>query len=253
MQTLLDVVQGILNKLDSDAVSSIGDTVEADQIADLVRQVYFDIIDEYSLPGQRILTTLEGLSDLTKPNVLKIPDNTSSLLTFEYDTRLTSEDAIRYTPVCYMLPAEFLRMVNQRNSNDTDRFLVVNVVPNVSIITDVTQAPQKWTSFNDEHIVTDSYNAAIESTLQSSKTQVWVEKRHAFEKTDGFVFHLPQNLQSLFYRTAENEAYAIAKQVVNPKLEQKESRLRIRAQRNKHRDTQFGNNTMVGSPNYGRK
>jgi hypothetical protein len=79
-----------------------------------------------------------------------------------------------------------------------------------------------------------------------------MEKRWVFTKESDFVVNLPQNLGSLLYRTAEGEAYAVYKQSVNPKLEQKERRLRIRAQRNKHRTQQFENNTMNGGPNYGR-
>jgi hypothetical protein len=252
-RTLLDIVQGILSKLDSDTVNSISDTVEADQIADIVKQTYYDIIDEYQLPGQRVISNLEGLSNLTKPNVLKIPDNTQALLTWQYDVRENDQDALRYSPVEYMQPSAFLKMVNQRDSADTDHYLVVEVATNVPIIVDITCGPRYWTSFDDVHIVTDNVNQQVDSTLQASKTQAWIERRAAFLKEDDFVVALPQNLESLLYRTAEGEAYAVFKQAVNPKLEQKERHLRIRAQRHKHRTQQTENNTIFGSPNYGRK
>lgn len=252
-RTLLDIVQGILSKIDSDAVSSIGDTVESDQIADLVRQTYLDIIDEYQLPGQRVIETLEGLSDINRPNMLKIPDDTQALLHWQYDIRRAPTDPIQYSPVEYRMPTDFLRLTNLRNAGDTDTYKIVYVEPNVPVIVHKKTRPQYWTSFDDKHIVTDNYNESVDATLQSSKTQAWVEKRHIFVKEDTFVLNLPQNLESLLYRTAENEAYAVFKQTVNPKLEQKERRLRIRAQRNKHRTQQYENNLMNGAPNYGRK
>lgn len=251
-RTVLDIVQGILSKLDSDEVSSIADTVEADQIADIVRQTYYDIIDEYQLPGQRVIGNLESLSDLTKPNVLKIPDNTQSLIAWNYDVRENSEDALRYSPVDYKMPSDFLNHVNQRDAKDTTKYETVYVSSGVPIVVDITCGPRYWTSFDDKHIVTDNVNKTVDSTLQAAKTQAWIETRWPFEKRDDFVVSLPQNLESLLYRTAENEAYAIFKQAVNPKLEQKERRLRIRAQRNKHRTQQYENNTIFGSPNYGR-
>jgi hypothetical protein len=251
-QTLLDVVQGILSKIDSDAVNDIGDTVESDQIADIVKQTYYDIIDEYELPGQRVLGTLEGLGDIERPNLLQIPEDTQALLNWQYDARLNDQDPLRYIPMEYRLPVDFLKTVNQRNSLDTVTYKVVQVNPDVKIIVDITAAPRYWTSFDDRIIVTDNVDLTIDTTLQASKTQAWMEKRWVFHKESDFVINLPQNLESLLYRTAENEAYAVYKQSVNPKLEQKERRLRIRAQRNKHRTQQYQNNTMNGGPNYGR-
>lgn len=251
-RTLLDIVQGILSTLDSDAVSSIGDTVEADQIADIVKKTYFDIIDEYQLPAQRVIGNLEALSDMAKPNVLKLPDDTQSLIQWQYDVREHPLDPISYRPVDYVPPHEFLRMTNARDATE-DSNGIVYVSPDTPMIVVTDAPPQLWTSFDDKHIVTDAYDSGVDASLQASKTQAWMEKRWVFLKEDAFLMNLPQNLESLLYRTAENEAYALFKQVVNPKLEQKERRLRIRAQRNKHRTQQYENNFMNGAPNYGRK
>lgn len=250
--TLLDVVQEILTTLDSDAVSSIGDTVEADQVADIVKKTYRDIIDEYQLPYQREICNLESVSNLDKPNVLKLPDNAQALLHWQYDMRTHPTDPISYSPVEYLPPYNFLEMTNKRNAS-TDGFRVVYVEIGTPVIVDTRFGPTKWTSFDDKLIVTDNFNSDVDATLQGSKTQAWIEKRRVFHKEDEFVIDLPENLLALLARTAENEAYALFKQTVNPKLEQKERRLRIRAQRNKHRSQQYENNLMNGAPNYGRK
>jgi hypothetical protein len=252
-RTLLDIVQGILSKLDSDAVNSIGDTVEADQVADLVRQTYYDIIDEYQLPGNRVIGNLESVSDTTRPNLLKLPDDIQALLHWQYDMREGLSDTPRYAPIEYKMPADFLMYVNQRDAADTETYVVVEVTPNVPVTVDKRFGPKYWTSFDDKHVVTDNYCAAVDVTLQGAKSQAWVEKRFIFTKEDDFVIVLPQNLESLLYRTAENEAYAVFKQALNPKLEEKEKHLRIRAQRNKHRTQQYENNFMNEAPNYGRK
>lgn len=251
-RTLLDIVQGILSTLDSDTVSSIGDTVEADQVADIVKKTYFDIIDEFQLPGQRVIANLEGLSDTTRPNLLKLPDDTQALLHWQYDVRDHLEDSPSYKPIEYRPPYEFLRMTNARDAVE-DQYDVIYVEPGTPVIVDTTTSPTFWTSFDDKIIVTDSFNSDVDATLQGAKTQAWIEKRWVFTKADDFVINLPSNLESLLYRTAENEAYALYKQTVNPKLEQKEHRLRIRAQRNKHRTQQYENNLLNGAPNYGRK
>lgn len=252
-RTLLDIVQSILSTLDSDTVNSISDTVESDQVADIVKQCYYDIIDEYQLPGSRVITNLEAVSDVNRPNMLKIPDDTQSLLHWQYDGRMVDSDPLRYGPVEYKPSELFLNYVNQRNSLETDRYVVVYVEPTLPIITDKTLHPRYWTSFDDKYIVTDNFCIDVDASLQASKTQAWVEKRHIFVKADSHIPNLPDNLQSILYRTAENTAYALNKQTVNPKLEQKEARLRIRTQRNKHRSQQYENNFMNGAPDYGRK
>lgn len=251
--TLLDVVQDVLSVIDSDAVSSISDTVEADQVADIVKNVYRDIVTEYNLPGKRTLETLEGLSDPARPNMLRIPDNIHKVLHWQYDCRLAEDSAIKYKEICYLEPTEFLRRMNQRNSLDGEIYMIVYPSPNVTLLVDKTRAPEYWTTFDDRHIVTDNFNLNVDAALQGAKTQAWLERRNVFVKSDTFIIELPAALEQLLFRTAENEAYALNKQIVNPKLEQKEARLRIRAQRNKHAANPYENNTMSGTPNYGRK
>jgi hypothetical protein len=91
----------------------------------------------------------------------------------------------------------------------------------------------------------------VDATLQQSKTQAFLEYGPTFTQADTFVPDLPANLEALFYRTVENTAYALFKQTVNPKLEVKERRLRVRAQRNKHKaDIQVSN--YKDTINYGR-
>ena len=242
-KTVLELTQDILNTLDSDPVDSIADTLEADQIAKILRKVYYDMQEEYSFPGAKELINLESVSDSSRPNLLRIPQKAQRVLEWTYDK----------APVHFISQEAFIHLCNQRNPDDTESFLLVPYSVGVNLTIDRRVNPQYWTSFDDEHIVTDSFNEEEDTTLQASKTLAWVQWEPHFQLTDSFVPVLPDNLEQLYYRTAEGEAYALFKQVVNPKLEQKESRLRIRAQRSKYRSQQEENNTMFRAPNYGRK
>ena len=77
--TLLEIVQDILNDMDSDPVNSINDTVEALQIAQTVKTTYNNIIDGRDWPWQYELFQFDALSSTAKPNYLKIPDTIISL------------------------------------------------------------------------------------------------------------------------------------------------------------------------------
>ncbi len=48
--TLLELVQSIPSDLDSEDVNSISDTIEAEQIASVVRDTYYNIIAGRELP-----------------------------------------------------------------------------------------------------------------------------------------------------------------------------------------------------------
>ena len=68
--TLLEILQDVLNDMDSDEVNSISDTVEATQIANICRSVYYDVITTIDPPERTGLMAVTGLSDSTKPNFM---------------------------------------------------------------------------------------------------------------------------------------------------------------------------------------
>jgi hypothetical protein len=250
-RTLLDMTQDILSTLDSDPVNSISDTYESLQVATLIKTTYQDIVEEYGLPTNQKLSYLEGVGDLDRPTHLKIPDNVRGLHWWKYDKRLDIADALMYTKVNYYSPIEFIEYCNQRDSLDTTNYQTITLEANVKIIIGKTAHPYIWTSFDNEYVVCDAYNSDVDATLQQSKTQAFLEYGPTFTFADAFVPDLPENLSTLLFRTAENTCYALFKQTVNPKLEQKERRLRIRAQRNKTKVDEQQNNVR-GRPDYGR-
>lgn len=234
-KTLLEIVQDCLSICDSDTVDSIGDTWEATQIATLVKNEYEDFITEYNLPTLKKFSFLEGVGDTARPNLLKLPSNIKNVLWWKYDCRLDTADKKLYTNVVYLEPYDFVSRLNSLDSLDTTNNQVVVFDSEISLVIRKDKAPSFWTSFDNIYVVTDSYDAGVDATLQQSKTQAFVEYAPTFTIADTTVPELPNNLEALFYRTCENTVYTIFKQQVNPKLEMKERRLRIRAQRNKHK------------------
>lgn len=78
-QTLLEMTQNILSALDSDEVNSIGDTTESLQVAKIIQNKYYDIINRGELPGQRMLLQLDPSNDASKPTLMYIPEGVSKL------------------------------------------------------------------------------------------------------------------------------------------------------------------------------
>lgn len=248
-RTLLDLTQTVLSEMTSDQVNSISDTIEATDTATIIRQVYLELIDEMSLPTNRMLVALEGLGDTNKPTHMRIPANVSSVKWIKYDTRVAVSGNKNYTDMTWLDPHAFVTLVSSRPSSDTTNYQTVAYDANISLVVNRRHAPQYWTSFDDDYVVFDGFDSAVDSTLQSSKTIADVEMRPTLSLTDDAVVDLPQNLVNLLYTRALGRCMASIKQQVNPKVEQSSRRLDIRAQRNKWR---AGRHNDRG-PDYSRK
>ena len=248
-QTLLDIVQGILSEMVSDEVNSISDTNEAMTVATIVKRVYIDIANEMDLPGTRELIALDAYSNLAKPNYLKIPANVAQVLWLQYDVRTSVTGNKAYADIKRMDPTDFTRYVNTRPSTDTANYQVVQHSANVPLVINKKVAPTYWTSFDDDTIVFDNYNSALDATLQASKSLVYVEKGPDLVITDLTVPNLPDNLNSLLYSESLSRCMIDLNKEQNPKAERSESRMRVRAQRNKWRQGRAPDD----EPNYGRR
>lgn len=248
-QTLLQTVQGVLAELVSDEVNSIGDTNEAMVVANIVRRTYIDIANEMDLPADRDITSLEPYSDTTKPTFLKIPENVSKVIWLKYDVRTSTAGNKAYTDITWMAPDDFISYVNARPSTDTTNYKVVMYSADVPLIINKKAGPTYWTCFDDNTIIFDNFNSSVDSTIQASKTLAYVEKSPELVLADATIINLPENLNSLLYTMALTRCSLDLNKEPNQKGERNESRMRVRAMRNKWRQGRI----IDDDPNYGRK
>ena len=235
-RTVLDMVQGILNVMDSDEVSSISDTLEASQVANILRDIYFEIVDDKELPHNNALFTLTSSGSATTPTTMKLPDNINKIYWIKYDIRNEAGDDRDYAIVHYMQPEDFINYVNSRRSTDTTSNTTVTLASGISIVIDKLSHPQFYTSFDDEYFIFDAYNSVLDAWLQSAKTMCYGSTRPTFSVTDSFIPDLPENLFNLLYNTAMNRCMAVVKHQANPMIDRLEKRTRVRSQRNKWRE-----------------
>ena len=59
--TLLEMVQSILSDMDSENVNSISDSVEAQQVASVIEDTFFNIIAAREIPEHKQLLMLSAL------------------------------------------------------------------------------------------------------------------------------------------------------------------------------------------------
>ena len=248
-KTLLQMVQSILSDIDGDVVNSISDTVEAEQIVDVLEQTYYDLIANEVIPELKSLFKFTALGDSDRPNYFEIPSDVNKVLTFEYDVKITGDTKPTYKKIKYLEPNCFLDRVMKRNLDD-DFIVEITDFSGIKLLIQNNKAPEFYTSFDDRYIVTDSYDSDIDSTLQESKSIGFGVKEPVFARDDDFVPTIDSNLFQLYFNEAKTTVFINQKQQVNPRSAQLARQQRIRYQGNRHKIEKANKPT---TPNYGRK
>lgn len=219
-KTLLQITQNILSSLDADEVNSINDTIEAMQVAEVIGTVYDDMADGSNWPHLHKLSTLDNVGDITKPTHMKMAEGVKELTSIKYNTRKATDDRDKYQRIREVDNELFLNMVNSRNSSKDNVITVVDFDGASMLMLDDT-APTMWTSFDDEHIVFDSYDKEVDSTLQGSKTQLLAFfDPTPFSLSDSFIPDLPSEAFTALQAEAKSTAFLEVNQITNDKAEQ---------------------------------
>ena len=246
--TLLELVQKVLVSINGDEVSSISDTVEAMSVANIIEDVYFNLITNTVIPEHRKLLKVEGLSSVTYPNYMKLPTSVARISSFRYDRTTDSSTETEYHEVKYVDPEVFLQRIIGRTQSDSD----VDVITDhsgVKLLIQTTKDPDFWTSFNDEHMVFDSYNSDEDSTLQESKSMAFGYEIPTFTLSDSFTPDIDENMFPMLLNEAKSWAHLELRQQPHGKAEQQSRRQRVTMQNDKERFTKTPNYYA----DYGRK
>ncbi len=221
--SLLELVQDCLNDLDSDEVNSISDTIESQQIAQIVKTCYFEMIANRNWPHLRKLVQMDAALDLSKPNYLKIPVGMKEMVFFKYEKFTTTNPKSQLKDVIWKEPDSFLRMISTRNSTLSNVTSVIDFSgAKLLILND--QPPTYWTSFDDEYLVTDSFDLSVESTLQKSKTQCMAYIDPVWVHSDIAIPDLPSEAFPALLEESKSTASLALKQTASQKAEQKANR-----------------------------
>ena len=247
--TLLEYVQRVLSALESDEVNSIADTSEADLVATLAQDVYYNIITRRTWPFLQRTLTLESINDLTRPTILKIGETVTRIDDFRYNitggTNPTS-NVNTYRPITYLEPQSFLDKVLAYD-NQSSNVLATSTLTGERFYVYTDQPPNYWTSFDDEYIVCDAYDSSLEQTLQQTNSYAYGEVYPDWTVDDDFVPDLPVHMISLYLNELKSEAFVNIKQAPNQKTEQNARRSWVRTQKNEWRQDGKPN-----QPNFGR-
>jgi len=244
--SLLEMTQNILSAMDSDEVNSIGDTVESLQVAEEIRNTYYELATALKIPSNQKLLTLEPLSDPDRPNYLKIPDGVQSIEWIKYK----DEDG-QYRDVRYVEPEDFIRRTQWFHNHQPFVSVTDPEYGSISFNILTNASPSFWTTFNNSLIVFDSYNSELDSSLQESKVLCSGFEVFDFDLADDFVPELDTFRFPLLLATAKAACFVNFKQISNANEERRSRRQMVRAQNDLWRADQ--RRPYNRTPNYGRQ
>lgn len=221
--TLLDIVQDIMNDLDTDEVNSIFDTVESQQVAQIVKSTYYAIISNRNWPHTKRGISLEAPGSTATPTHMKLADTVKELCFVNYNKANNGETRRRYDAVKWREPDDFLRYLNQRDS-DQDNIDIIQDPSGIELLIRNDLAPSYYTSFDDSTLVFDSYDSSVNDTLVSTKVQANGYVIPSWSMVDEFIPDLPDEAFTLLTEEAKSKASVKLRQVEDPKAEQEAGR-----------------------------
>lgn len=111
-------------------------------------------------------------------------------------------------------------------------------------------APSYYTSWDDQTFIFNSYDSAVDTTLQSSKTLAYGELQPPWTESDSFVPVLDDH--QLLLHEAKALAWAEMRQLTHPRAERSARQQWVQMSRANHKILD-GSDFQTATPHYGRK
>lgn len=231
--SLLDMTQNILSALDSDPVSDINETVESQQVVEIIKESFYELMSSRQWPFLQTLTKLEGLGDTANPTMMRIPSGVNKVLWVKYNGK----------EIFYLTPSDFYAKISSSKANTT------TVDANGY---GVASDPSYYTSYDDVHFIFDSRDASVDNTLQQSKSDVFCITEATFSAENTWTPNIPEKYFPLLLSEAKAQAFVNLKQQANGREERKAQRHRVML-RNEAWKNKAGEPKYNGAVRYGRK
>lgn len=222
-KTLLEIVQDILSDMDGDNVNSIFDTVESTQVAQIVRSTYEAMMTNREWPHLRKMVGLTSSGDPALPTHMLLPADCKRLISLNYNKAKVGELRKKYEPIKYVDPDSFLIASNQENSTLPEVDVIVDP-SGIELLIRNDRPPTRYTSFDDNTVVFNSYDSSVDATLQESKVQARGEVYASWTHQDSFIPDLPAEAFPALIEEAKSKASMKVRQVQDVKAEQEAGR-----------------------------
>lgn len=235
--TLLEMTQDILSSMSSDEVNSIGDTVESLQVANIIKQKFFDIYSRVPLPNLEGLVQLQPSLDPSSPVLMHVPDDIEYIKWIKYfDNNTTGTNTANgfqhslnvdvtpssstgmippgYVDVQILSNLDFINLVTGYNPEESnvESFQYTQDGLNFTLYYMNDRSPEFCTVLNNQYVVFNAYDNVVDSTLQASKTMAFGQRCPKFLMEDTFIPPLNDEQFPLLFNEAKQTAFFELKQ-----------------------------------------
>lgn len=222
--TYFEIVEDIINDLDSDVITTILETEESRQVVKIVEQTYYEIIDSREWPHLLEFSKLTA-GGVVNPAEMVLPTTTTRVKYIKYDT--STSGGRTYTLMKYLEPQAFMNVLDARDSGAVGITEFADSVSGIGMNIVTNAAPSQYTLLGNNRVIFDAYDGSVDAGgLVASKTQVYGQVYPTVTVSDSFVFSLPIDMFSYLLEEAKSTAFLVLKQANNPKADFRATSLR---------------------------
>lgn len=213
--TLLEIVQSVLSSMNSDEVNDINDTIESTQVTLIAKEAFLDLSSQSEWPHLMKDGELLGLGDSTRPNYMQLPASVYRLKEIKYETTLTGDADRSFRKIKYVEPSDFIRTIDANKSGNSNVDTVTTSNSTVMFIRNDLM-PTKWTTFDNDLIIFDSYDSDEDTTLQASKTKCLFYELPTWTNSNTAVPDIDERFFPAFLSEVKRRCHQYLRQQVSP-------------------------------------
>lgn len=217
--------------MNSFQVNSISDTEEALQVASIIEDKYYSMLETMDWPVDSNYLPLVASMVNAGPTTLSIPAEVDKI------------DHLRYDGVSldYIDPELFLQKALDPANADNADMTLVQFGPDIQGYVLKNKNPEYFTTFDDKLIVCDSYDAETEDKLVTSKSLASVFKHQVITIDDSTPIPITKKMEPYFLAEVKAACFKKIKQQVSDEDERdrriQRSRLQTEAKKQQDKDT----------------
>lgn len=251
--TLLELTQQILVSIGGHEVNDISDTEESLNVANIIKENYFNISGIADLPEHHDLFELIATSVAT-PAVMVRPEQVVDLAWIKYNVKETAEISNDWRVIPFMSMDEFLDMTESLDASAPyiTQYDVAIGSDTISFKAFTDRDPSYYTTTNDRRLIFDAYDITKDAFLQKSKSMGYGMLASTFQMVNEFIPDMDHKQFQLLLQESKKQAFADLKQMSNPNAEEKARTNWINLQRSK-RNTPFPLYEYSTITGYGRR
>ena len=221
-RTLLYTVQRVLEKLNLDPVNSINDTEDALLISREAESTFYDLMTRAEWEDKVDLIEVNSVSDLSNPTALKLSQEVYNIKSLRYDVTTADDNNKLLRKIKWLEPEDFLEKSYHLNSSETN---VVEVTyKDIPLLVRNDEMPNYYTSFDNQTLILDSYDADTEDTLIGTKTVCYGTAVPSWSELDTFVIPLQDSLYPLYLSMLASACSIYMNSEVNQEDERRQAR-----------------------------